>query len=187
MTIRTLTREDFDLLAQWPSYPKPYDVFRFSFATLTKSEMDTVFRKRMSQDNNIILVADVETHTSIGYAALQNIDWAQKNAANMGIRIHPSWCGKGIGTRMLKRIGDWWFEHGMHRLTLDVAATNHRAVACYNNAGFKKTGEFWRDAPDLNEVDLTDPNYAYLAGHIRLGEESRQMRFYWMEMTLPNE
>ena len=183
MAIRSLSRDDLDLLAQWPSYPWPYDVFRFSFASLGKSEMDAVFMQRAVRDDRITLVTDVEEKTAIGYVTLVDIDWEQKKAGNMGIRIHPAWCDKGIGTRMLQRLVNWWFEHGMRKLTLDVAATNQRAVACYSKVGFRQIGEFWREAPDLNEVDLLDPCFAFLADHVRTVEGSRQIRFYWMEIA----
>jgi aminoglycoside 6'-N-acetyltransferase len=41
-------------------------------------------------------------------------------------------------------------DRGHHRLTIDPAAQNGRAIRCYEQAGFKRVGrlrEYWRD-PD---------------------------------------
>ena len=183
LTIRRLTRGDMDTLAQWPSYPWPYDVFRFSFSALGKDEMDAVFQQRASQDDRITLVMDADAHTAVGYVALLKVDWFQQTAGNMGIRIHPAWCNKGIGARMLDSVRDWWFGNGMRKLVLDVAASNQRAVACYTKVGFVQTGEFWRNAPELKDVDLTLPEYAFLDGHVGAVDDVLQLRFYWMEAT----
>jgi hypothetical protein len=74
-----------------------------------------------------------------------------------------------------------WLDHGMKGLRLDVAATNKRAIACYNKVGFRKTAEFWRDAPELEEMDLDDPQCAFLKGHVRSRDDGTQLRFFWME------
>ncbi len=83
---------------------------------------------------------------------------------------------------MLEMVRDWWLDHGMNGLCLDVAATNRRAIACYRKVGFHKTGEFWRDASDLEEEDLDDPRNAFLRGHVRSLGATTQLRFYWMAL-----
>jgi ribosomal protein S18 acetylase RimI-like enzyme len=81
---------------------------------------------------------------------------------------------------MLEMVHDWWLKHGMKGLRLDVAATNGRAIACYKKVGFRKTGEFWRDAPDLEKEELDDPRNAFLKGHVRSVGATTQLRFYRM-------
>lgn len=39
-------------------------------------------------------------------------------------------------------------------LHFDVAASNMRAVRCYLKVGFQITGEFWKKADDLINVDI---------------------------------
>jgi RimJ/RimL family protein N-acetyltransferase len=94
--------------------------------------------------------------------------------------VHPDWCGKSIGTRLLQMVGEWWFGLGMQALQLDVAATNQRAVGCYRKAGFAFTGEFWREAPDLQCVDINDSQYDFLRDHVRFSGHIPEIRFYWM-------
>ena len=101
----------------------------------------------------------------------------------MAVRLHPEYTDRGIGTEMLTLVGDWWFRNGMNKLKLDLAATNHRAIRSYFKAGFKEVGEFWREAPDLAGVDLSEPRYDFKEGNIRLEGDVPMVRFFWMEKT----
>jgi hypothetical protein len=69
----------------------------------------------------------------------------------------------------------------MEKEEIDVAATNQRAVRCYLNAGFQKTGEFWREASDLAGKDLNEQKYHFLGNHVDCNAEIPKIRFYWME------
>jgi RimJ/RimL family protein N-acetyltransferase len=83
-------------------------------------------------------------------------------------------------------VSDWCFESGFQRLRLDVAATNNRAVRCYEKAGYVKTGEFWRDAEDLKGLNIDHPRYSFLHSHLRLISDTPQIRFWWMESLKEN-
>ena len=181
LIIRRLIRSDMDLLSRWPGYPWPYDVFRFSFCGLGVDELDRAYEVPMRSKNRIMLVVDTGKVSAIGYVALVQIDWSNHRSENMCFRIHPEFCDQGIGTRILIMIRDWWFGHGMNALRLDVAATNHRAVRCYLKAGFQKTGEFWRNAPDLINKNLSEEKYMFLGNHVNCESETPRILFYWME------
>ncbi len=179
--IRQLNRKDLDLLINWPPYPWPNDVFRFSFCNLTSYEMDKFYEKRKNGHDRIYLTADIPEIPAIGYIALLDIDWSKRIAGNMSFRIHPEHCSKGIGTVIMRSISNWWFGLDMNALRLDVAAPNHRAVKCYLKTGFKIIGEFWGDAPDLKDKDLSEKKYCFLNEHVNLDKQIPQIRFYLME------
>ena len=183
MTVRPCARVDLDLLASWSPYPWPYHAFDFSFRSSGPSERDAFFVDRVRGDDRITLVCDHGSNATIGYIALLRIDWHSRTAENMSLRVHPDWCGKGIGTRALKIVGEWWFDLGMQALQLDVAATNQRAVGCYLKSGFVHTSEFWRGAPDLQGVDINDSQYDFLRDHVRFSGPVPEIRFYWMRRT----
>ena len=183
MATKPCTRADLDLLASWPPYPWPYQAFDFSFRSLGPAEWEAFFDARIQRDDRLTLVCDLGTDAAIGYVALLEIDWARRTAGNMSLRVHPNWCGKGVGTRMLRMVGEWWFGYGMQALQLDVAASNQRAVRCYLKAGFAHMGEFWREAPDLLHVDIDDSRYAFLQDHVRRAGPVPEIRFYWMRRT----
>jgi hypothetical protein len=64
-----------------------------------------------------------------------------------------------------------------------VAASNTRAVSCYEKVGFKAVGEVWRDAVDLQGVDITEPRFDFLRSYLRLNEDVPKLRFTIMEIT----
>jgi [ribosomal protein S5]-alanine N-acetyltransferase len=49
--------------------------------------------------------------------------------------------GKGLGRQITRLILDWAFRDlGLHRVDLEVLATNHRAIRCYLACGFRQEG-----------------------------------------------
>jgi RimJ/RimL family protein N-acetyltransferase len=183
MTIRHCTRADLDLLVSWPRYPWPYQAFDFSFRSLGPAERDAFFAGRVQREDRITLVCDRGSAAAIGYVALLRIDWHSRTAGNMSLRVHPDWCGMGIGTHLLQMVSRWWFGLGMQALQLDVAASNQRAVGCYLKAGFAHAEEFWREAPDLQSMDSDDERYDFLRDHVRFSGPVPKIRFYWMRRT----
>jgi aminoglycoside 6'-N-acetyltransferase len=59
--------------------------------------------------------------------------------------------GRGLGQDTVRTLARWLVsEHGHHRLTIDPALENERAIRCYEAVGFKRVGvlrRYWR-APD---------------------------------------
>ncbi len=126
-------------------------------------------------------MADHATQPCIGYLGLVEIDWPRRRIGNMGYRIHPSWCDRGIGTRVMRLATAWCLDGGIEVLRLDVAGANPRAIRCYEKAGFARTGEFWRQEPRLKDVNLSDPRYDIIRPHVRREGAVPYVRFYWME------
>lgn len=182
LVIRKCERSDMDMLAAWPAYPHPYGSFAFSFANLGTTQIDLLFCDRESREDRIALAVDNLSAKAIGYIAPIEIDWECRESGNMTVRVHPEWCGKGIGGAMLETVGDWWFRNGMKRLCLDVASSNIRAIRCYEKVGFTRFGEFWREDAGLKSVDFADPKWRFLDGHVRFGLGVPEVRFLLMEL-----
>jgi RimJ/RimL family protein N-acetyltransferase len=182
LTVREWTREDIDALAAWPNYAFPYQGFEFSFRAMSPSEKDELFQDRQGRPNAIVLVADHTEQPAIGYVALTRIDWMEHIVGNFGLRIHPAWCNKGRGTSVLRMVSRWLFIWGIEAVRVDVAASNMRAVRCYEKVGFLKEGEIWRDARDLKGVDVSTSRYDFLRPHVRLDDEIPKLRFLLMEL-----
>lgn len=100
----------------------------------------------------------------------------------MGIRVHPDWCNKGVGTEALRALADWAFRQGITSLRLDVCAANPRAIRCYEKTGFVRTGEFWHEDPAQDRASVNRPGNEVLKSHVRFDGPIPQIRFYWMEL-----
>lgn len=48
---------------------------------------------------------------------------------------------RGLGTELVRLLAGWMIDvRGHHRLTIDPAADNARAIACYRKVGFREVG-----------------------------------------------
>lgn len=183
LTLRRCQREDLDRLAEWPPYPFPYERFTLSYAQMTPDERERHFHRRDDDPSRTELVVDRNSERAVAWLALVDVDWDEHVVGNMGFRVKPSHTDRGLGTRIMNAVARWCQSHGLGTLRLDVAASNLRAVRCYEKAGFRVTTEVWRDAEELLDIDLDDSKYAFLRPHVRIVETIPQVRFWWMERT----
>jgi RimJ/RimL family protein N-acetyltransferase len=186
-TICAWTREDVEALATWPKYPFPYEGFEFSFRSMNPAARDAYFSQKQRNPNILPLVVNHAHEPAIGYLSLLEINWERGRVGNFGLRIHPDWVDKGVGTAVLWRVCFWSFECGMTSIGVDVAASNPRAVRCYRKVGFNLVGETWREARDLEGVDLTAPGYDFLRPHVRQDRDIPTLRFFLMELSAESE
>ncbi len=77
--------------------------------------------------------------------------------ASIDVTLHPDWCNRGLGTDAVRTLARHLFDYaGHHRITIDPAVTNARAIASYRKVGFRDVGVMrryergpdgeWRDA-----------------------------------------
>jgi aminoglycoside 6'-N-acetyltransferase len=80
--------------------------------------------------------------------AWENPD-AEFRHANIDLFLEPRFHGRGLGRDAVRTLARWLVEErGHHRLTIDPALANERAIRCYEAAGFKRVGvqrRYWRD------------------------------------------
>jgi RimJ/RimL family protein N-acetyltransferase len=61
--------------------------------------------------------------------------------ASIDIFVAPAHQGRGVGTEAIRLVVDYLLaERGHHRLTIDPAADNTAAIACYSKVGFRPVG-----------------------------------------------
>lgn len=70
--------------------------------------------------------------------------------ANIDLFLDVRFHGRGFGRDAVRTLARWLVsERGHHRLTIDPALDNRRAIRCYEAAGFRRVGilrRYWRDA-----------------------------------------
>jgi RimJ/RimL family protein N-acetyltransferase len=169
--------------ARWPGYGFPYETFDFGFRAMDSTERDRVYRDLEARPDAMILAVNGDAGVCLACLAMHGIHWANRQVRNFGLRVHPHRCGRGIGTAILQAVTCWLFQGGMSSVSVDVAASNARAVRCYEKVGFVRTDTLWRDAADLADKDLSTPQYAFLRPHVRMAKGLPQLRFWLMELT----
>jgi aminoglycoside 6'-N-acetyltransferase len=60
--------------------------------------------------------------------------------ASVDIFLAPEYQDRGLGSAALRLAARWLFERGHHRLTIDPACENLRAIGAYEAVGFKPVG-----------------------------------------------
>jgi aminoglycoside 6'-N-acetyltransferase len=71
--------------------------------------------------------------------------------AGIDISLHPGWHGRGLGADTVRTVARHLFEdRGHHRITIDPAAHNARAIRTYERVGFRPVGVMraYERAPD---------------------------------------
>jgi aminoglycoside 6'-N-acetyltransferase len=65
--------------------------------------------------------------------------------AGIDIFLAPAFQGRGLGPEALRLVAAWLFEQrGHHRLTIDPACANRRAIRAYEAVGFRAVGTMRR-------------------------------------------
>lgn len=183
LEIRVMRREDLDERAKWPLYPWPYESFNGTYTQKDRQDLDVLFAARTADVTRMMLVADHPSESVVAYFSLNQVDWDAGEVGNVGFRVKPTWCDRGIGTLMMRAVVAWLFDQGFRVVRFDVSAANLRAIRCYEKCGFRQMGEFWRDDESLSCIDLDGPQYDYLRPHVRFDGGIPQVRFYWMQLA----
>jgi aminoglycoside 6'-N-acetyltransferase len=78
---------------------------------------------------------------AIGFIQCYEEDDPMYRHASIDISLLSDWQGKGIGPEAIKILATYLIrERGHHRLTIDPAAHNTRAIKAYRRLGFRPVG-----------------------------------------------
>jgi aminoglycoside 6'-N-acetyltransferase len=77
----------------------------------------------------------------IGYIQYSEEESLQYHFAGIDIALHDDWSGRGLGSDAVRTLACYLIdERGHHRLTIDPALSNARAIRCYERVGFRRVG-----------------------------------------------
>lgn len=129
--LRPLTEADVDRLVEIVTAPGvaewwgPYD-------------RDRVTKELLGEDPWFAIEHDGEFVGTLGYWEESE---PQYRHAGIDVSLHPDWLGRGLGTEAVRALARHLFEErGHHRVTIDPAASNARAIRCYEKVGFRPVG-----------------------------------------------
>ena len=96
-------------------------------------------REGLRNDGNAFAI-EVEGKLA-GWLAFNEEDEPDYRHAGLDIFLAPEFQGRGLGRRALRLAARWLIdERGHHRLTIDPAAHNERAIRAYASIGFRPVG-----------------------------------------------
>lgn len=162
VTLRPLAEDDVDELAELIGHPE--------VARWWGPERDLAHhRAGLLEDiaDNAAFAIEVDSALA-GWLGVYEEDEPDYRHAGLDIFVAPALHGAGLGPEALRVAASWLFgERGHHRLTIDPAVANERAIAVYAGIGFRPVGVMrsYERAPDGSWRDglLMD----MLAGELR--------------------
>lgn len=143
VTLRPLRASDAPTLAEAGAHP---DVARW-WPSITEEEL---VAKAEGRDDVEAFAIEHEGEL-VGMAQVWENPDADFRYANIDLFLDKRFHGRGLGRDAVRILARWLVdERGHHRLTIDPALANERAVRAYEAAGFKPVGvlrRYWR-GPD---------------------------------------
>lgn len=78
---------------------------------------------------------------TIGLIIFHEEDDPDYRHAGIDVALHPNAHGQGLGADAVRTLARYLFEvRGHHRIVIDPAATNTKAIRSYERVGFKRVG-----------------------------------------------
>lgn len=135
--IRALRPNDAESITELVNLPG----FRFGTLRLPYQTLEQT-RKWVESPvaGGLLLVAELDGKI-VGQAGLHRAAGRRAHAAGIGLGVHDDYCGKGIGSALLKELveaADNWLD--IRRLELAVFSDNAAAIAVYRKFGFEVEG-----------------------------------------------
>jgi aminoglycoside 6'-N-acetyltransferase len=108
-----------------------------------------VLDKARGEDDGAVVFAIVVDDEVAGMIQYFEEDDEEFRHASIDLFLGAQFHGRGLGTDAVRTMAGHLIRgRGHHRLTIDPAAHNARAIRCYEKVGFKRVGimrEYWRD------------------------------------------
>lgn len=99
-----------------------------------------------AERNSIILVATLDDEI-VSIASITSSQKARtKHVGTLGIVIGQSYCGFGLGRKMMDTLIEWARSNGItKKISLLTREDNYRAIELYKKVGFKEEGRLEND------------------------------------------
>jgi RimJ/RimL family protein N-acetyltransferase len=113
-------------------------------------------RIRAASQAGCFVVAEADGRL-LGHAVLEPVGLiAIQHVYRLTLVVHPGQTGQGVGTTLLKQLQHWAASRpDLHKIELNVRATNAPAIRLYTRLGFQEEGRF-RDRIRLPRGELID-------------------------------
>jgi aminoglycoside 6'-N-acetyltransferase len=104
-------------------------------------DLDRVHNEVVNPSDGTVTFAVEVDGQVIGFVQYWEEDDPMYRHASVDISLHPAWHGRGLGADALRTVARHLFnDRGHHRITIDPAAHNQRAIRSYRRVGFRPVG-----------------------------------------------
>lgn len=101
---------------------------------------DRIAAKLRGDGSSVLLVIEIDHQVAGGIQYHEEQDPGYRHAG-IDIYLGSRYQGQGAGAEAIGLLARFLFEQrGHHRIIIDPAAANHRAIRCYQKAGFRPVG-----------------------------------------------
>jgi RimJ/RimL family protein N-acetyltransferase len=147
--------EEFLLLSKTLDQETQFMMFEPGERTTTVDEQCQRIKNVLSQDNQIIFVAEHESRLVGFLGAFGGSFQRNRHCAYIVIGILQAFVGRGLGSQLFKVLEEWAMKHNIHRLELTVMSHNERAISLYRKMGYQTEGvkqdSLWVNGKYLDE------------------------------------
>jgi aminoglycoside 6'-N-acetyltransferase len=109
------------------------------------------FSDELRDPGLVALVVELDGEV-VGYMQFSEEESLAYHFASIDLALHDDYQGRGLGRDAVRTLARYLFDvRGHHRLTIDPALANERAIRCYAGVGFRRVGvmrEYERGADD---------------------------------------
>jgi aminoglycoside 6'-N-acetyltransferase len=104
-------------------------------------DLDRVQREVIAATDGTVCYAIEVDDQVIGLIQYAEEDDPAYRHASIDICVRPAWHGRGLGADAVRTLARHLFDdRGHHRITIDPAAHNERAIRSYQRVGFRAVG-----------------------------------------------
>ena len=133
VTLRELDRDDVERLAEILAEP---GVARW-WGAFTPDRV----RAELLEDRDSVRYAIQVAGELVGLIQYHEETDPDYRHAGIDLFVATSWQGRGLGTEAIRVLASHLIDRrGHHRLTIDPAAANERAIRAYEKVGFRRVG-----------------------------------------------
>ncbi|MEM6310812.1 MAG: GNAT family N-acetyltransferase [Pseudomonadota bacterium] len=115
--------------------------YRWGTMRLPHQSVSTTRQKMSTNRPNVVSLVAIFENEIVGMASLTRFEGRRSHVGIVGMGVHDSYVGNGLGTRLLTSLlevaDDWW---ALRRIELTVNADNARAIGLYERMGFEREG-----------------------------------------------
>jgi aminoglycoside 6'-N-acetyltransferase len=133
VTLRPLTADDVPRLAKIAAEPE----VAYWWLGLSEDEL----REKAGGDEDALVLVIEDQGEVVGLIEAGEEDDPDYRHANIDVFVSGARRGQGVGADAIRTLARHLFEdRGHHRITIDPAAGNERAIRAYERVGFKRVG-----------------------------------------------